>query len=110
MHPGTRFIKCVDRLIGKVPVGDVSCGELNAGFNGIIRVNDIVMLFIPLLDVMEDMYRLFHRSRLDQNFLEPAFESAILLNVLAVLIERGCPDALYLAPGQSRLKHVGGIE
>ena len=34
----------------------------------------------------------------------------ILLDVLAVLVERGRADALDLAPGERGLEHVGGVD
>ena len=42
--------------------------------------------------------------------LEPAREGRVLLDVLAVLVERGGADALDLAAGQGRLEHVGGVD
>ena len=41
--------------------------------------------------------------------LEAAFESAILFDVFAVLIEGGGANALYFAAGQGRLQDVGRV-
>ena len=50
------------------------------------------------------------RRRIDDDLLEAAFQGAVLLDVLAVLVERGGADALDLAAGQGRLEHVGGVD
>jgi hypothetical protein len=41
--------------------------------------------------------------------LEAALERGVLLDVLAVLVERGRADAVQLAPGQHRLEQVAGV-
>ena len=46
----------------------------------------------------------------DQHFLEAALERAVLLDVLAVFVERGGADAMQLAARQGRLQHVAGVD
>ena len=41
--------------------------------------------------------------------LEAALERGVLLDVLAVLVERGRADRAQLAPGEHRLEHVAGV-
>ncbi len=48
--------------------------------------------------------------RLDDDRLEAALEGAVLLDVLAVLVERGGADGLDLAARQGRLQHVRGVD
>ena len=48
--------------------------------------------------------------RIDEDFLEPAGQRRILLDVLAVLVERRGADALDFAAGQGRLEHVRGVD
>ena len=43
------------------------------------------------------------------NLLEAALQSTVLLDGLAVLVERGGTDTLYLAACKGGLEHVGGI-
>src|SRR5262249_33432859 len=57
----------------------------------------------------EDKDRLFNRRRFDLDRLETAFESGVLLDVLAVLVQGGGPDALEFAAAESRLDNIGGI-
>src|SRR6185312_9816951 len=49
-------------------------------------------------------------GRVDNDLLEAAFEGAVLLDVLAVLVERGGADALDLAAREGRLEDVGGVD
>ena len=44
-----------------------------------------------------------------QHRLEAALERRVLLDVLAVLVERGGADAAQLAARERRLEHVGGV-
>ena len=44
------------------------------------------------------------------HLLEAAREGRVLLDVLAVLVERGGADALDFAAGQGRLEHVRGVD
>ena len=46
---------------------------------------------------------------LDEHRLEAPRERRVLLDVLAVLVERGGADAVQLAARQRRLQHVGGV-
>ena len=45
---------------------------------------------------------------LDQHRLEAPLQGGVLLDVLAVLVERGGADAAQLAAGQGRLDQVAG--
>ena len=45
----------------------------------------------------------------DEHFLEAALERGILLDVLAVFVERGGADAVQLAARERGLEHVAGV-
>ena len=45
----------------------------------------------------------------DVHLLEAALEGGVLLDVLAVLVERGGADHAQLAAGEHRLEHVAGV-
>ena len=51
-----------------------------------------------------------HGGLLDLDRLEAPLEGRVLLEVLAVLVERGGADGLQLAPGQHRLEDRGGVD
>ena len=58
----------------------------------------------------DDLDRLVLGRRIDDDGLETPLEGAVLLDVLAVLVERRRADALDLAAGERRLEHVGGVD
>ena len=49
------------------------------------------------------------RRLVDEHRLEAPFQGGVLLDVLAVLVERGGADAVQLAAGQHRLEQVAGV-
>ncbi len=63
-----------------------------------------------LLQAAQDGDGRLHRRLVHQHFLEAALERGILLDVLAVFVERGRADAVQLAARQRRLQHVAGID
>ena len=67
------------------------------------------MCLIFFLDIVQDSKSFFLGGGLDHNFLEPAFKSAVLFNVLAVFIVGGSTNALDLAASECRFEHIGGI-
>ena len=65
---------------------------------------------VALLQAAQDGDRVRHRRLADEHGLEAPLERGVLLDVLAVLVERGRADAAQLAPGEHRLEHVGGVD
>ena len=110
-RPRARLVDHVDRLVGQVAVGDEALGELHrrderlvgvAGRGGAPRTCRAGPCRIWI--VSSD------GGRLDEDHLEAALQRAVLLDVLAVLVEGGGADALQLAARQGRLQHVGGVD
>jgi hypothetical protein len=66
----------------------------------------LVLVPEPLQDL--DGFRL--GWRVHHNDLEAAFESAVFLDELTVLVERRCADALHLATRERRLQDVGRVD
>ena len=57
----------------------------------------------------QDRDRVLDRRLVDHHRLEAALERRVLLDVLAVLVERGRADAVQLAAREHRLEHVAGV-
>ena len=55
------------------------------------------MLFVTFFEPLEDLDRLVLGGRLDDDLLETTGQRIVLLDVLAVLVERCRTDALDLA-------------
>ena len=68
------------------------------------------MRLVAVAQAAEDLQRLVAAGRLDDDGLEPPVQGAVLLDVLAVLVEGGGADALHLAAGQGRLEDIGGVD
>ena len=62
-----------------------------------------------LLDAAQDGDRIFDRRLADEHRLEAARQRGILLDVLAVFIERGRADAMQFAARQRRLEEIGCV-
>ena len=70
----------------------------------------MVVLLVALADPEEDVDRLIDRRLVDHHRLEAPLEGRVLLDVLAVLVERCCADALELPARQRRLEDVGRVD
>src|SRR5678815_5978405 len=92
----TCLVDHVDRLVRQEAVGDVALRKLRR--DGERRVGDrhTVMILVLLSQPSENLYRLIDRRRIHDNRLEASLERAVLLDVLAILVERGGTDACLL--------------
>src|SRR5206468_7511458 len=68
------------------------------------------VLLVQRLDAVEDVDGLGQRRLVDVHGLEAALEGRVLLDVLAVLVERRRADALDLAARERGLEDVGGVD
>ncbi len=99
----------VDGLVGQEAAGEVAVGEDGrADERGVLDAHAVVHL-VALLQAAEDGDGVLHRRLADVHLLEAALERRVLLDVLAVLVERGGADHAQLAAGQHRLDHVAGV-
>ena len=75
------------------------------------RIGDAhaVVHLVLLLQAAQDGDRVLHRRLGDEDRLEAARQRRVLLDVLAVFVERGGADAMQLAARQRRLQQVGGV-
>ena len=64
---------------------------------------------VALAQAAQDADRVLDGRLADQDRLEAALERGVLLDVLAVLVERGRADGVQLAAREHRLEHVGGV-
>src|SRR3954470_8484132 len=109
-HPGTGLIDQVDRLVREEPVGDVPVGQRRGGHEGGVGDADPVVRLVAVPQALEDLDRVLQRRLADLDGLEAALESGVLLQVLAVLVERGGTDGLQLTAGEHRLEDAGGVD
>ena len=67
------------------------------------------MRLVLLLDAAQDLHGVLDTGLADEDLLEAALQGGVLLDPLAVLVERGRADHVQLAAGQHRLEHVAGV-
>ncbi len=107
---GSGFVDQIDRLVRKEAVGDVALRKL--GRRDDRRVGDLhaVVCFVLLLQSAQDRDGRLDARLADQDLLEAPLERGVLLDVLAVLVERGRADAVQLAARERGLEHVAGVD
>jgi hypothetical protein len=88
---------------------DVAVRQLGGGDQRRVLDADAVVDLVALLEAAQDRDGVVEARLADQHRLEPALERLVLLDVLAVLVERRRADAAQLAARQRRLEHVGGV-
>ena len=64
---------------------------------------------VLLLQPAQDRDGVLDAGLADEDLLEAALEGGVLLDPLAVLVERGRADQVQLAAGEHRLEHVAGV-
>jgi hypothetical protein len=82
----------VDRLVGQEAVGDVPVAQRRRRHQRGVQDPDAVMKLVALLEAAQDRDRVLDRGLADEHRLEAALERGVLLDVLAVLVERGGAD------------------
>jgi hypothetical protein len=97
----------VDGLVGQEAVGDVAVRERGGRDERRVLDADAVVDLVALLEAAQDRDRVLDVGSPDEHRLEAALERGVLLDVLAVLVERGRADAAQLAARERRLEHVG---
>ena len=109
-QPAAGLVDEVDGLVGQEPVADVAVGEVGRGDERLVGDGDPVVGLVAVAQALQDLDRVGHRGLVDRDLLEAALEGGVLLEVLAVLVERRGADGLQLAPGQHRLEDRGGVD
>ena len=67
------------------------------------------MDLVALAQAAQDRDRVLDRGLVDEDRLEAPLQRGVLLDVLAVLVERRRADGVQLAAGEHRLEQVGGV-
>ena len=100
----------VDGLVGQVAVGDVAVGEVGRGDEGLVGDRDPVVGLVAVAQALQDLDGVGDGRLVDHDLLEAPLEGGVLLEVLAVLVERGGADGLQLAAGEHRLEDRRGVD
>ena len=109
LQPRGGLVDQVDRLVGQEAVGDVALGEGRGGDDRRVGDSHAVVDLVALLEPAQDRDRVVDVGLADEHRLEAALERGVLLDVLAVLVERRRADRAQLAAGEHRLQQVRGV-
>ena len=97
-------------MSGQLAVGDVAVGEHRGRDERRVADPHLVVRLVLLLQAAQDRDRVDDRRLADEDGLEAALERGVLLDVLAVLVERRRADGAQLAAREHRLQHLGGVD
>ena len=97
-------------LSGQEAVADVAVAQVRRLADGRVGDLDLVVRLVLVAQPLEDGDGLLDRRLPYDDGLEAALEGGVLLDVLAVLVQRGGAHALELAARQHRLHHVGRVD
>ena len=100
----------VDRLVGQEAVGDVAIGEVRRSDQAAVGDVHAVVSLVAIAQALEDVDRVSHGRLGHLDRLEAPLERRVLLEVLAVFVERRRADGLQLAARQHRLEDAGGVD
>ena len=108
LHPQAagRLVHQVDRLVRQESFGQVTIRKHGCRDQRRVRDAHAVVDLVPLAQAAQDRDGLLDRRLVDVHRLEAALERRVLLDVLAVLVERGRADRVQLAARQHRLEQV----
>ena len=109
-RPRGGLVDQVDRLVGQEAVRDVALRQRGRGDDRRVLDAHAVVHLVALLEPAQDRDRVLHARLLHEHRLEAALERGVLLDVLAVLVERGGADGAQLAAREHRLEQVGGVD
>ncbi len=101
-----RLVDEVDRLVRQEPVGDVAMRQHGRGDERRVLELHAVVDLVALAQAAQDRDRVLDGRLADQHRLEAPLERRVLLDVLAVLVERRRADGVQLAARQHRLQHL----
>ena len=106
---GRGFINDVDGLVRQLTVGNVALREHHGLHDGGVADAHAVMHFKAFLEAAQDGNGVLGVGLVHQHGLETTFQSRVLLDVLAVLVDGGRAYAVQLAAGQHGLEQVARV-
>ncbi len=106
---GRRLIDQVDRLVGQESIGDVTLREHRGRHQRGVLDSNSVMDLVAFLEPAQNRDGVLDARLLDHHGLEAALQRGVLLDIFAILVQRGRTDTVQLATRQHRLEQVRRI-
>ncbi len=108
-QPAGGLVDQVDGLVRQLASGDVAVGQGGGGHQGTVGDGNLVVRLVAFLQPTQDRDGVINARLAHVHLGEAAFQGRVLLNVLAVLIQRGGADQAQFPAGEHRLEHVPGV-
>jgi hypothetical protein len=111
LHPDPRgrLVHEIDGLVRQEAPGDVAMREDGCRHDCAVVDAHAVVHLVPFLEAPKDRDRILDAGLAHEHGLKTPLEGLVLLDVLAVLVESGGPDAAKLATCKCGLEHVRGV-
>ncbi len=100
----------VDGLVRELSPRNVAVREPRRRHQSIVADADAVVDLVALFQAAQDRHRVVHRRLAHEYRLKPSLQRLVLLDALAVFVERRGADAAQIAARQGRLEHVGRVD
>ena len=100
------LVEQVDRLVGQKAVRDVALRQRRRAHERAVLDAHAVVRLVAALESAQDRDRVLDRRLAHEDGLETPLERGVLLDMLAVLVERGRADAAQLAARERRLEQL----
>ena len=101
-----RLVDQIDGLVGQEAIRDVAVRQHGRRHQRRVLELHAVVDLVALAQAAQDADRVLDRRLADHHRLEAPFERGVLLDVLAVFVERRRADRVQLAAREHRLQHV----
>ena len=109
MYARTCFVHRVYRLVWHETVADVAGCQFDTCFQCIVGICHVVMILVATLHILQNLQRLLIGCGFHHHLLETALQCSVLLDGVAVFVQRRGSDTLYGSARQCRLQDVCGI-
>src|SRR3974390_3277622 len=104
-----RLVDHVDRLVGQLAVVDVARRQFDRRLDRLVGVFELVIFLEIGLEPLHDLDGVRNRRLVNVDLLKPAYQRAILLEMLAVFLVGGRADAADGARGERGLEQIGCV-
>ena len=94
---GRGLVDQIDRLIGQKAVGDIAAGKPRRRLDRLVGDRQRVMLLVALAQAKQHLDRRLDIRLLHKHRAEAPLQRGILLDMLAILVDRRRADHLHLA-------------
>ena len=98
-HAAGGLVDQVDRLVGQEAIGDVAMRQFGRGHQRRVLDLDVVVGLVAGFQAAEDGQGVVHRRLVDVDGLETPLQGGVLLDVLAVFVQRRGADATQITAG-----------